>query len=332
MGINSGIYGLIRIGIGITFVLSGTLKLNDPLGFSYKIEEYLQALGRPFRRQVQWLWPYTLPIAIGVIVLETVLGSALLVQWRYAWTMRALLVLLVFFTSITLYTAISTQLASCGCFGDVLVLTPWQSLAKSAVLLCLLIGLYGQHYTMPPMRHGHYVVMGTFLTSLWLSRYVLQHLPIFDVLPYHRGANLKKMTRAAHASPAKVSFGIWQNDQSRTAGLLHGQQLLIIAQEAALRTQLVRKKLPQLLAQLPGNVTPIFVAPTGQGHREATLLALPHYTAHPQLLRVLLRASLGLVILKEGIVKAKWHFNDWAQVTQYFATPLHPQASQAARQ
>lgn len=153
--------------VGITFLLSGAIKLNDPRGFADKIEEYLYLLTSQLTAYLRCLLPYTLVLAMFIATLEVVLGVALLVLWQRCWIVRTLLLLTFFFTCLTLYTAISKRVASCGCFGDALALTPWQSFAKSVVLLLLLMILCWQERSGSTNLHRHYFdSFCTFVKSL----------------------------------------------------------------------------------------------------------------------------------------------------------------------
>ena len=166
---------LASLAVSITYLFSGVVKLNDLHGFAHKIEEYLHLLASQLTTRVRLFLPYTLVWAVCIATLEFVLGIALLVHWQRFWTLWALLLLTLFFTLLTLYTAISKRVASCGCFGNALALTPWQSFAKSVMLLLLLIGLCWQEKGTPACPHNYYWVVASLLLSLGLSSYTLKH-------------------------------------------------------------------------------------------------------------------------------------------------------------
>ena len=337
--------------VSITFLFSGLVKLNDPRGFSYKIEEYLHLLASQLISHVRLLIPYTLVLATCIATLEVVLGVALLIHCQRFWTVQALLLLTLFFTCLTLYTATLKRIASCGCFGDALVLTPWQSFAKSAVLLLLLGGLYWQEKGTPTSLNSYYWVVAALLLSLGLSRHTLRHLPLWDFLPYKVGSDLSRLIRL-HAPPLRhvyvveeegkvietehypqapgckfvserrlnpedrplgTHFIIWKGEEDTTQALLTGHKLLIITQHPASITSPPLQKLYALIQQCPGTLQPVLIAPSGQGQEVADALALPLHTANPLLLRAMLRAPLGFLLLKEGIVASKWNFNDFMQ-------------------
>ncbi len=152
-----------RVLVGATFIISGLIKANDPLGFSYKLEEYFaeSALGLP------WLEPYALPLAMLACLAEVVLGFAVLVGGRMKLATWCLLALTLFFGWLTAYTATCdpmgkyevvvngatelrdvTCVTDCGCFGDAMKgslgrsLTPWESFTKDMVLLAFVLPLF----------------------------------------------------------------------------------------------------------------------------------------------------------------------------------------------
>jgi uncharacterized membrane protein YphA (DoxX/SURF4 family) len=125
--------GIIRIFVGILFIISGFIKLNDPLGFSYKLQEYFSAQVL----NLEFLIPFALVIAIVLVIFELVLGIMLIIGYLPRFTLWSLLIMIVFFTFLTFYSAYFNKVTDCGCFGDALPLTPWQSFYKDVVLLVL---------------------------------------------------------------------------------------------------------------------------------------------------------------------------------------------------
>ncbi|MEM7055903.1 MAG: MauE/DoxX family redox-associated membrane protein [Bacteroidota bacterium] len=133
---------IIRLGVSLIFIFSGLIKLSDPVGFSLKIKTYLRVFSLDFTTLFLKVMPYALALAVGVPTLEVILGIALIIKFHIKFTLRALLLLTIFFTSLTCYIAAFKRLGSCGCFGTTLPLTPWQSFSKSILLLLMLSLLY----------------------------------------------------------------------------------------------------------------------------------------------------------------------------------------------
>src|SRR6201989_2535091 len=125
-----------RIGVGLLFIFSGLIKINDPLGFSYKLEEYFEVF------HITFLNDFALSISIILCSLEIILGFALLTGVRAVSVAWGLLLLIIFFAFLTFYSAYFQVVQTCGCFGDAIPLTPWQSFSKDVVLLLLIIVLF----------------------------------------------------------------------------------------------------------------------------------------------------------------------------------------------
>ena len=120
-----------RILVGSLFVVSGLIKANDPLGFSYKLAEYFSedVLGFTFLGEI------ALPLAVFICVIEIVLGIACLFGAKMKLVSTSLLGMIIFFTFLTWFSAEFEKVTDCGCFGDALRLTPWESFSKDLVLL-----------------------------------------------------------------------------------------------------------------------------------------------------------------------------------------------------
>lgn len=182
---------LCRILVGVTFIISGMIKLNDPMGFSFKLEDYFApgVLNLPF------LVPYALAFAIFVCIFEVVLGVTLLVGYKKKLTLWLLLAMLVFFGFLTFYSAYFNKVTDCGCFGDAIKFTPWQSFTKDLVLLALtLVVFFGQKY-IHPLTKGKLPLVVTCLSMLFciiFVYYVYNHLPVKDFRVYKIGTNIPK--------------------------------------------------------------------------------------------------------------------------------------------
>ncbi|MGB6152058.1 MAG: BT_3928 family protein [Pricia sp.] len=182
---------LSRILVGVLFIISGLIKLNDPVGFSFKLEEYFSqgVLDLPF------LVPYALAISIAVVIFEVLLGVILLLGFRVRFTVWSLLIMIVGFTFLTFYSAYFNKVTDCGCFGDALKLTPWESFTKDIVLLVLIIILFmGSRYIKPLFRSNtiRVITLISVLFCVVYCYYVLNHLPVIDFRPYKIGANIEE--------------------------------------------------------------------------------------------------------------------------------------------
>ena len=180
-----------RILVGVLFIISGFVKLVDPLGFSYKLQEYFSA----DVLNVTFLEPYALMIAVLVIVYETVLGVFLLIGYKPKFTVWSLLLMIVFFTFLTFYSAYFDKVRDCGCFGDALKLSPWETFWKDiALLVLILILVFGIKYIKPLFGALVTTILAflSFIISFWFAYHVLMHLPVIDFRAYKIGNNIKE--------------------------------------------------------------------------------------------------------------------------------------------
>ncbi|MFY8127735.1 MAG: BT_3928 family protein [Chitinophagaceae bacterium] len=178
---------IIRWFVGLLFIFSGLIKANDPLGLSYKMQEFFEAWG------LHGLHNYTLLAAIAMNVLEVVVGFALIIGWQKKMVSWVLLLLISFFTFLTYYVLYSGKIKACGCFGDCVPLTPQQTFAKDILLLVLaIVILLNQKYIVQTFKTALSAVLVSFslLSTLLLQFYVLQNLPFADCLPYKKGNNI----------------------------------------------------------------------------------------------------------------------------------------------
>lgn len=198
-----------RIFVGVLFIISGFIKLNDPLGFSFKLEEYFSVgvLNMPF------LEPYALAIALFVVILEVLLGVFLLLGYEKKWTLRSLLALIVFFTFLTFYSAYFNKVTDCGCFGDAIKLTPWESFTKDVILLFfILILIVGKRKINPlftTLQRRLWVIVAT-LACFSYAYYVLNHLPLIDFRAYKEGNNIQEGMSIPENAPEAIYLYHWK--------------------------------------------------------------------------------------------------------------------------
>ena len=125
---------LLSLGIGLIFVGSGAAKLRHIDAFAGKIAAYSEVLAADYTTLFRKLVPARWAIALGVSCAEVLLGAALVCRCYVGVALTALLLLTSFFACLTLYTAMYKRMATCGCFGRFVALTPWQSFCKSVLI------------------------------------------------------------------------------------------------------------------------------------------------------------------------------------------------------
>ncbi len=198
-----------RIFVGILFIVSGLIKLNDPVGFSFKLEEYFSqgVLDLPF------LMPFALGTSIFVVIVEVILGVLLLIGFKSKFTVWSLLLMIVFFTFLTFYSAYFNKVTDCGCFGDAIKLTPWESFTKDIILLVLILILFfGRKYILPIFNPKiNWIIAGISLFACILfANHVLNHLPSVDFRPYKIGANIQEGMRIPDNAPKAIYEYAWR--------------------------------------------------------------------------------------------------------------------------
>ena len=206
-----------RFLVGGLFIFSGFIKANDPLGFSYKLQEYFEVFKADSGLGIFESFAHiALPLSILLCVSEMALGFMLLVGYRRNLTLGLLLTQIVFFTFLTFYSACYNKVTTCGCFGDFLVLKPWTSFWKDVALLILITLLISGK------EHVNELFLGLITLSLTVIAIVLsfafpiyayRNLPPLDFRPYAIGMNIKdNMKAGADYKPAEYESGfIYEN-------------------------------------------------------------------------------------------------------------------------
>jgi uncharacterized membrane protein YphA (DoxX/SURF4 family) len=190
-----------RILVGILFIISGLIKANDTLGFSYKLLEYFEIF------DTQFLNPYAVTISMFVCIFEIVSGVALLLGIYNKLNAWLLLLLIIFFTLLTGYSAITHKVTDCGCFGDALKLTPFTSFMKDVVLLILIGFIFiGTKFIKPivSLPIANIALSVSFLVSTAFTLYTFLFLPVKDFLPYKIGNNIQELTLVPEGAPKDI--------------------------------------------------------------------------------------------------------------------------------
>jgi uncharacterized membrane protein YphA (DoxX/SURF4 family) len=183
--------------VGILFIISGLIKVNDPVGTQIKLEEYFEVFATDFSEVFLYLVPYALFLSVFLSVLEVVLGVALLLRFKMKLTTSVLLVMILFFTGLTFFSAYTGKVTDCGCFGDALKLTPWQSFIKDLVLLVFIVILFVnsrriEHFDKKKPAPALWVAATAVLCTA-LAWYAIEHLPFIDFRAYKKGNNIASL-------------------------------------------------------------------------------------------------------------------------------------------
>lgn len=182
---------LSRFFVGILFILSGFIKSNDTLGFSYKLVEYFEIF------KMHFLVDYAVAMAMFICIFEIMVGVALLLGSFVRLNAWLLLLMIVFFTLLTGYSAITNKVTDCGCFGDAIKLKPVESFLKDVVLLVLILILFiGQKHITPLVKNKAITNLAlgvALIVTTAFTFYTYMFLPRIDFLPYKVGNDIGKL-------------------------------------------------------------------------------------------------------------------------------------------
>ena len=191
-----------RLILALTFVFSGFVKSVDPWGTALKVDEYLSIYG------VEELSRWSMGFSIWLCGAELMMGLMLLFKVRIRLISIFALLSMIFFTVLTFLSATWIPVEDCGCFGDAVKMTPWQTFAKNAVLLPMAYVVW-RHYRPDRIFAFRRVEVALtllfFCVAMGVGTYCYRHLPLVDFLPYKVGVNIAEAMREAENEPAQTS-------------------------------------------------------------------------------------------------------------------------------
>jgi uncharacterized membrane protein YphA (DoxX/SURF4 family) len=169
---------ILRIFVGLVFIASGFVKSVDVVGFSFKMEVF----------NMSFLEKLALPLSIFMVLLELILGVMLVLKIKLKWTLNFLILLCIFFAFLTFYSAYFKVVTDCGCFGDAIKFTPWQSFGKDIILLILLFILYFLYrkiFEDSSAKTFRYSLLGLLILDFLFNIYFgVKHEPLIDFRDY----------------------------------------------------------------------------------------------------------------------------------------------------
>ena len=309
-----------RLLLALTFILSGFVKAVDPLGTQYKIHDYLAAIG------LASLVPDFGTLASSVILSATefLLGICLLFAIRRRLVSKIVVVLMTVMTLLTLWLAIDDPVTDCGCFGDALVLTNWQTFWKNVVLLAAALIVWRYPLDMPRLisESNQWIVMNysAFFILVIIAGRSLYTLPQFDFRPYHVGTNLREgwqRMMEGEDSPY-TEFFIESTDEGEdiTEAVLgsQGYTFLLVAPhlENANDSQFDRLNSIYEYCLENGYQFYCLTASTQRGigrWQDITGAEYPFCNTDETTLKTVIRSNPGLLLLNDGVIIRKWSHN-----------------------
>ncbi|MBO7045868.1 MAG: triose-phosphate isomerase [Prevotella sp.] len=317
--------------VALTFILSGFVKAVDPLGTQYKLHDYLAAMG------LGQLVPDFLTLGCSVLLSATefMLGICLFFAIRRRLTSKITLVFMVVMTLLTLWLALTDPISDCGCFGDALVLTNWQTFWKNVVLLVAAVIIWRWPTDMPraiSISNQWIVFNFSVLFILFIAGRCLYDLPLFDFRPYHIGTNLRegwqKMMDGEESPYAE--FFIDSEDGDITEDVLNqeGYTFLLVSPHLENADDSQFDLINQIYEYSKEQGYPFYclTASTDKAidrWKDMTGAEYPFCLTDDITLKTVIRSNPGLVLLKQGTVFRKWSHNNLPVIEEeQFDTPL----------
>lgn len=309
-----------RLVLAIVLILSGFVKAVDPLGTQYKITDYLGALHLgQYAPDIM-----TLGAAVLLSAIEFGLGICLLFAIRRRLVSRLTLLMMSIMTPLTLWLAVANPISDCGCFGDAVVLTNWQTFWKNVVLLALALIIRAWPLEMLRFisRSNQWIVINySALFIIFVSGWSLYYLPYFDFRPYHVGTDLRQgwqqMLEGQESPYADFFIERTDNGEDITEEVLQdkGYTFLLVSPhlEQADDSQLDRINDLYEYADDRGYPFYCLTASGAKGiHRwqETTGAEYPFCQTDETVLRTIIRSNPGMLLLKDGKVIGKWSHNN----------------------
>ena len=200
---------LLRFTYGSFLIFSGIVKILDPLGFSYKLQEYFEVFG------MEWLVPLTLVLSIFICAFEILIGFCLCYGIHVKKALYANLILMIGFTFLTFYSAYFNAVTDCGCFGDFMKLEPWFSFQKDVILLIVSVVLFLNYSNITPIFNEQKVkklLIASFILMLCIPFYALLNLPFIDFRAYKIGASITEGRQLPDNAKKDIYEDVWYYD------------------------------------------------------------------------------------------------------------------------
>lgn len=351
-----------RLLLGVVFIFSGFVKAVDPMGFAIKIGEYLSSFG------LDKLQPFSVLLSFNLSAIEFALGVCMLLGVYRRYVSFLILLFMAFMTPLTLYLALFDPVSDCGCFGDALVISNWETFFKNIILsaAAVIAFIYNQRllqgYT---FKVYWFVALYAYLFGVGFGYYNYNHLPVLDFRPYKIGANIPSLMEIPAGAPedeykytfiyekdgVKKEFGLndypandstWTFVDSKTELVKQGYVPPVTAfniydgEGEDVTDEILNNPEPLLLLIAPkledaddeqmDEINGVydyalehqipFYCVTGSSKEaidtwsDNTGAEYPFRMADEVLLKTMIRSNPGLMLLKDGTILDKWHYND----------------------
>lgn len=306
-----------RIIVGVLFIFSGFVKLMDPKGSQYKFEEYFSE----GVLNLEFLVPYALYFSVFLIISEIYLGFAVLLGYRAKATMKFLLIMILFFLFLTFYSAYFNKVTDCGCFGDAIKLTPWQSFYKDLILTILIIFLYKyKEYIYPYFNRMTvtFITVSSVILSLFIAIYIIGHLPLIDFRAYKVGTNIPEGMKYQGDGKIPPIHDLMLEDEQNDlldAILKMDKVMLVIASSLEKSEYMGFPEIKELALQAKNKGYKVYGVTASFSEiieltKKKYNLPFEFLFCDETTLKTMIRANPGIMILKEGTIVDKQSWRD----------------------
>ncbi|MBV6644478.1 MAG: DoxX family protein [Cyclobacteriaceae bacterium] len=348
-----------RFLVGGLFIFSGAIKVNDPVGTAIKLQEYFEVFAYEFASFFELFVPASLFLSVLLSVLEVILGIALLLGYQTKLNAYLLLAIIIFFTALTFYSATTGNVTDCGCFGDAIKLTPWQSFYKDIILLILIVFIFvyrNDYSQIATGKVGHIMMAGVTILFTTLAIIAIQHLPFIDFRSYAVGNHIPTLMQPSgtlqyeylmerdgetyrfetyptdkryefksmeilnpEVQPKITDFGVWNDEGDFTENILSGNKLVIVVHNIEKFSSKNADDLKALISHV--KLADVVALTSANGEEFSTLQSelgwsIPYYFGDATVLKAMIRSNPGIILLQNGTVLGKWHFNDVPEISE----------------
>lgn len=295
---------LIRLIVGGLFIFSGLIKVNDPVGTAIKLEEYFDVFSYDIAFFFSYLKEFSLSLAVILVVLEVVLGVMLILGVKLRWTVILLSFMILFFTFLTFYSAYFNKVTDCGCFGDAIKLTPWQSFYKDIFLLVLIsiLLIFRNDLSTRSPKWVNGVALLSLIASFILALVAIGNLPFIDFRAYKEGVHIPSAMQPSQplqysyrmkkegketvfdqypsddsyefvdmelknpeALPTISDFAVWNDQGDYTEEILSGNKLMILISNISKMSDKNFGRITSLINELEGSgIEPIVIGASSE--------------------------------------------------------------------
>jgi len=308
-----------RLVLALTFILSGFVKAVDPLGTQYKINDYLSAM------QLRQYVPdfLTLGASVTLSTIEFIIGICLLFAVHRRIISRLVMSVLIAMTALTLWLAVADPISDCGCFGDALVLTNWQTLWKNVALLGIAVVVWRWPHDMTRIisLSNQWIVFNySTLFVLFISVWCLYDLPLFDFRPYHIGTDLRagwqRMMSGEESPYAEFFIESAEEGEDITEEVLgsKGYTFLLVSPHLEQADDSQFDQINQVYEYSKEQGYPFYCLTASTDRaiarwQEITGAEYPFCSTDDITLKTVVRSNPGLLLLHDGMIIGKWSHN-----------------------